>query len=140
MVWIENWLNGEAQRVVVSGTKFNERPVAIDVPQGSVLGPVLFNIFINDLDLLRIPSAHLQIKLELVAAIQRDLDKLEKWADRIPMQFNKEKCKVLRQGRSSHVHQYILGASCLESRLAEKDQSGHQIENEPAICPCCKKG
>ena len=127
----KDWLDGHIQRVVVSDSMSRWTSVMSGVPQGSVLGPVLFNIFVRDMDsgiecTLSKFANNTKLcdavdTLEGRDAVQRDPDRLERWARVNLMKFNTAKCKVLHMGRSNAKHKYRLDNERIGSRPAEKD-------------------
>jgi len=74
--------------------------------------------------------------------IYNDLNRLEGWAERNLMKFNKGKCMVLHLGRNNPMHQYRLGVTCRRAALWRETGSagGRQVDHEPAVCPGCQEG
>ena len=129
--WIENWLDDRRQRVVVHGEASDWVPVVSGVPQGSVLGPLLFIIYVNDMDCdmaARISKFADDTKMGInvakdgnVVRLQEDLRKIGEWSDTWQMPFNVGKCKVMHIGHRNPHSQYTLQGTALESSECEKD-------------------
>ena len=111
LTWIKSWLTSRSQSVIIDGMCSKSVDVTSGAPQGTVLGPLMFSLFINGMqdDLvctLRLfaDDALLYHKIthnDDTLALQRDLDKLGLWADRWRMLFNPSKCYKMSVFRST---------------------------------------
>jgi len=129
--WIEAWLSDRWQCVCLDGVYSSWRHVWSGVPQGSVLGPILFLIFINDLDEQlsgRVLKFTDDTKLFDIVDnqtqaqnLQKDIDILGSWAQEWQMKFNVEKCKVVHYGRDNIGYNYTLYGQPLTALDSEKD-------------------
>ena len=129
--WIENGLIGRRQRVVVDGEVSNWKSVLSGVPQGLVLGPTLFLIYINDLD-DDITSKMLKFADDTkvfrksksdadIQHLQDDLNKLTERSEKSQMLFNLGKCKCLHAIHGNENAQYKMGGTVLNTTVEEKD-------------------
>ena len=128
------FLSNRSQVVKVNGTESRSSPVISGIPQGSVLGPLLFVLYINDLPEQVTSSVFLfaddtkvlrkVTSLEDAVILQNDLEALERWSDKWLLEFNPDKCHVLSLGKFEkirHTHHYSLCGEELDHVFEEKD-------------------
>ena len=129
--WIAEWLKDRKQRVVLNGARSDLEDVLSGVPQGSVLGPTLFLLFVNDID--TVIASHIQkfandckvyrtihTNAE-IAILQEDIKNLCQWSKDWQMVFNVKKCKSLHIGYNNPNHDYIMDKEVLQSVSEESD-------------------
>ena len=143
--WIESWLGDRLQRTCIKGKKSSWRKVTSGVPQGSVLGPILFLIYINDLD-SGVMSWILKFADDTkifrrirdggdTLRLQQDLDRLIAWSVEWQMLFNDKKCKVMHIG-SGGQYVYRMGSHEVESIGVERDL-GVMLSNDMKVLSHC---
>ena len=122
--WFRSFLTDRKQRVVVRGIHSSWSCVTSGVPQGTILGPLLFLIYVNDISsnissTLRMFADDTKVYRELSnmargsEALQFDVDQLQSWASKWQLRFNPDKCEGLRitHKRDLSLPTYSLGAS-----------------------------
>ena len=126
---IKDFITNRTMRVCVEGEKSEIKYVMSGVPQGSVLGPLLFILYINDLpDNIKSKIKLFADDLKLIAnasnynTIASDLKELEVWESMWILQFNPSKCKVMHIDVNDNPHfDYYINGVVLEADVQEKD-------------------
>ena len=134
LTWIKAFLIGRTQVVRVNGSESESAPVLSGIPQGSVLGPLLFVIYINDLpdvinsdSLLFADDTKVFRKItskEDALRLQSDIDSLQLWSNKWLLRFHPDKCHVLTLGKFENIRytkRYNMSNHELEHVFEEKD-------------------
>ena len=131
--WVSSWLKDRTQQVRVGSTLSNPADVKSGVPQGSVLGPVLFNIYIDDIDdharditLINKFADDTKGLQEIRCQadgdkLQATLDSLCDWAEKWSMQYNIKKCKIMHVGPGNPQRKYVMAGEELKTVEEERD-------------------
>lgn len=130
--WIENFLSSRSQQVKVGTQCSDWAEVKSGIPQGSVLGPTLFLIYINDLpDVVENVVKLFADDTKLYKAVscpadcdslQRDLDSLSTWSNTWQLKFNASKCHCMHIGKNNPCHSYLMNDNSQTTVIINTDK------------------
>ena len=152
--WIENFITGRRQRVCIKDSKSTWVDVTSGVPQGSVLGPLLFVLYINDLpEAITCLSKLYADDTKIYQAVnnakdaeifQENIKQLWNWSIEWQLHFHPDKCHILHLGKANIEKSYYMGAgdmsphTHLKSTDEEKDL-GVVVDNQLKFSSHCDK-
>ena len=115
--WVEDFLSDRKQQVIINGSSSQEACVTSGIPQGSVLGPLLFVAYINDLprglqSTVKIFADDTKLYAQSNSSngpifLQNDLNRLQEWSQKWLLRFHPEKCSVVKVGRDNE-NEYFM--------------------------------
>jgi ribonuclease P/MRP protein subunit RPP40 len=131
VIWLTDFLRRRSFRVRVNGVLSSSYEVKSGVPQGTVLGPILFNIYINKVPLSTMSECILfadDLKIwrvierpEDIILLQSDLDNLQRISRELRLPLNHAKCYHLPVGRSAGERQYTISDKIIAQQKVVKD-------------------
>ena len=137
--WLQDFLNNRRQKVRIGDEESEWEQVLSGVPQGSVIGPTLFIIFINDMpdvvqSFIELFADDAKVFAEIKddhhnGILQEDIVALQGWAEKWQLAFNAKKCKVMHIGRNNPKREYIMDEEKLQEVECEKDL-GVWVDNQ----------
>ena len=128
--WVRSFLSNRRQRVVMGEAESEWRDILSGVPQGSVLGPLLFVIYINDLpdgvkNIFKMYADDSKVIAESGQGLQEDIGRIKEWCNKWSMKLNSQKCKIMYFGKGNPGRTYYIDGEgervILEGTEEEKD-------------------
>lgn len=143
--WISDFLSNRTQSVHIRGHFSQPAKVTSGVPQGSVIGPLLFILYVNEIPELVQGTAKLFADDAKIFdkdynkdSLQKDLDILYEWSSQWLLRFNESKCKIMHIGRDNPRKDYTIGKTTLEKISEERDLGVYISDDLKPSLQCVK--
>jgi ribonucleases P/MRP protein subunit RPP40 len=142
MKWLTEFLRNRSQKVKINFSFSDSLPVTSGVPQGSVLGPTLFNMYINDI-ISCVENSEILLFADDVKVfscdpkqLEKDLVNIHEWSVKWQLSISSEKCNILHLGKKNPKNTYFLNGMAIKSEESIKDLGVFMTEKFSSSLHC----